>query len=353
MLLCELPHGGMLCDSDQAQGLVPLRHVAGAVRAKVLVAVPRAPVPEQADVCRHVRGQDPIQSDVPVAAFQGRLHSILPNLVQEGVVLRRVTQAVHPQVLNLRENPHHVPLHHLLAVLARVHDDGADPQRRLAVEHPIRPARDDEKHPLGLTHLLADVARVPGELAGPAALPLVWVRVWQTIGGRDALRPLHPHPLLLGSGRSGLDLGNGLRALLAVGVLARGFGLGRLQDPEHLHLYGVPQRHRVTVAGGIDGEVGLTCLPYESCSLVDLLERVIRRRAPAILPLTSPEPQERLVAARYPVEHDRRLELREGRLALDPLRLSDGAHDLVVHAPVLLGARDAAAEGVQHGRLAC
>ena len=44
-------------------------------------------------------------------------------------------------------------------------------------------------------------------------------------GERDTL---HPHLLLLGSGPSGLDLWNGLGALLAVGVLARGFGLGRL-----------------------------------------------------------------------------------------------------------------------------
>ena len=177
MLLSELPHSGILCYSDQAQGLVPLRHIAGAVRAKVLVAVPRAPVPEQTDVCRHICGQDPVQSNVPVSACQGRPLSVLPDLVQEGVVLRRVAQAVHPQVLNLFENLQHVPVHHLLAVLARVHDDGADPQRRLAVEHPILPVRDDEQHPLGLMHLLADAARVPGELAGEAVLPLVRVRV--------------------------------------------------------------------------------------------------------------------------------------------------------------------------------
>jgi hypothetical protein len=58
MLVGELLHGGILSDSDQAVGRVPLQHGAGAVRAKVLVAVPGAAMPEQADMCRHVCGQE-------------------------------------------------------------------------------------------------------------------------------------------------------------------------------------------------------------------------------------------------------------------------------------------------------
>ncbi len=38
---------------------------------------------------------------------------------------------------------------------------------------------------------------------------------------------------------------------------------------------------------------------------------------------------------------------------LDPLLLRDGAHDLVIHAHVLLGASDVIVKGAQGGRLAC
>ena len=93
-------------------------------------------------------------------------------------MLRRIPQAVHPQVLDLLDNALEVRLRHLLAVLARVHDDGADPQRRLAVELPLRPARDEEAHPFGLVHLLADAARVPGELDGEAVLQPVISFSW-------------------------------------------------------------------------------------------------------------------------------------------------------------------------------
>ncbi len=59
----------------------------------------------------------PNPTSLPFPAFQGRLLSILPDLVQELFILCQVAQPVQVQVYNILDYPHHVSLHHLLAVL--------------------------------------------------------------------------------------------------------------------------------------------------------------------------------------------------------------------------------------------
>jgi hypothetical protein len=62
---------------------VPLRLAAGAVGAKVLLAVPDSPVPEQADVRCHVRGEYQIHYNIPITCFQGLLRPVTANLLQK------------------------------------------------------------------------------------------------------------------------------------------------------------------------------------------------------------------------------------------------------------------------------